>query len=29
VVALSEMPQAINDARDANGPARIVLDPRK
>jgi threonine dehydrogenase-like Zn-dependent dehydrogenase len=29
VVGLIEMPQAINDARDANGPARIVLDPRK
>jgi threonine dehydrogenase-like Zn-dependent dehydrogenase len=27
VVGLDEMPTAINDARDANGPARIVLVP--
>jgi threonine dehydrogenase-like Zn-dependent dehydrogenase len=29
VVGLDEMPQAINDARDARGPARIVLVPSK
>ena len=27
VVGLDEMPQALNDARDANGPARIVVQP--
>jgi threonine dehydrogenase-like Zn-dependent dehydrogenase len=27
VIGLDEMPQAINDARDANGPARIVVQP--
>ncbi len=27
VIGLSEMPQAIDDARDANGPARIVVQP--
>jgi threonine dehydrogenase-like Zn-dependent dehydrogenase len=27
IVSLDEMPQAINDARDARGPARIVLKP--
>lgn len=29
VVGLDEVPQAINDARDANGPARIVVLPWK
>jgi len=29
VVGLDEMPSAINDARDANGPARIVLVPSR
>jgi threonine dehydrogenase-like Zn-dependent dehydrogenase len=29
IVGLDEMPQAINDARDARGPARIVLMPSK
>ena len=29
IVALDEMPQAIDDARNANGPARIVLVPSK
>lgn len=27
VIGLDEMPQALNDARDANGPARIVVQP--
>ena len=27
VIGLDEMPQAINDARDANGPARIIVQP--
>lgn len=27
VIGLDEMPQAIDDARDANGPARIVVQP--
>ena len=26
LVTVAEMPQAINDARDANGPPRIVLN---
>jgi threonine dehydrogenase-like Zn-dependent dehydrogenase len=29
IVGLDEMPQAINEARDARGPARIVLMPSK
>jgi threonine dehydrogenase-like Zn-dependent dehydrogenase len=29
VIGLDEMPEAIQEARDARGPARIVLDPRK
>lgn len=27
VIGLDEMPQAIDDARDANGPARIIVQP--
>lgn len=29
VVSLDDMPQAIREVRNANGPARIVLDPTK
>lgn len=29
VIGLDEMPEAIREARDARGAARIVLDPRK